>query len=578
MLTRGCLCRVCYVLAMILALACVYSWEGTHCMDILSLVFFVGKMLQVLLLAMQPDENVVHATGCMGYISLAIVMMLAIKFGDQGSHMDTQWISLSSNESHFSTATGLCHVRNEAGFATVLDHSKKFAAGFQLTTGFSMGLRNIHSNVLICGRPFWLHAFLFNSVVLVVMAIAVKFANPKPWGILQWAHYSAGQLASYGWFLCSACCSTWMVRSYWYPQFTTGVADRGADSKCQLGTGTGTGAHPQHACDSVKDLGYLWGEPLCTESESPGENVSQTSAVTATSFVTSTEPLQSKSTSNGEEDDANLRPRKLPRVQTADHSNDGNTSQPDFQVNSSKAKCAAAVLDLECNIVMSNAQFIQLCSKIGHGNEHTGLLHLKDVISFAVAELLWRKACWQQLHLDFNKASEHVHIQGTVLYLVESDRILWSIHACQHTPLSNGAKGGLPDNRLKVKSALTVVVEDEVTSTLVSREIPAAAVSVQALVKSDVVDISEAWIDGLAAGPSLPSWDQFVLEQQRAVQQQKEAPVVAEQKVVSDKRKFAAVAEVAGLRDLLWDALKHDPCDHDQQVDILLYELAKREN
>ena len=49
------------------------------------------------------------------------------------------------------------------------------------------------------------------------------------------------------------------------------------------------------------------------------------------------------------------------------------------------------------------------------------------------------------------------------------------------------------------------------------------------------------------------------------------------QKDVSGKRKITAVAEVAGLRDLLWVALKRDPCDHDQQVDILLYELAKRE-
>jgi len=106
---------------------------------------------------------------------------------------------------------------------------------------------------------------------------------------------------------------------------------------------------------------------------------------------------------------------------------------------------------------------------------------------------------------------------------------------------------------------------------------PKAAASVPALIKSDVVDISEAWIDGLDAGPSPPSWDQFVLEQQRTVRQQKEASVVTEQKDVSHERKFTAVAEVVGLRDLLWVALKRDPCDHDQQVDMLLYELAKRE-
>jgi len=338
----------------------------------------------------------------------------------------------------------------------VLDHSTKFAAGFHLTTGFTMGLRNTHSNVLIYGRPFWLHAVLFNSAVSVVMAIAVEFANPEPWGILQWAFYISGELASYGLFLCSACCSTWMVRSYWYPQFsnaTAGLAHGAADSRCQLGTGTGMGACPLHVCDSLEDLEFDWGDLICTESESPRENMSQASVGNATSSVASTEPPQSTSTSDADEDDANLRPRKLPRFQTA--------------------------------------------------------------------------------------------LPGT---------------------------------------ALTVDVKDKATSTSVSREIPAVAASVPALVKSNVVDMSRAWIDGLvkhdvvdisealidglAAAPSFPSWDQYVSQQQR---QQKEASVTAAQQ----HERWAAAHEAAGLRDLLLDALTGGPCDHDQQVDILLHKLAQ---
>ena len=99
------------------------------------------------------------------------------------------------------------------------------------------------------------------------------------------------------------------------------------------------------------------------------------------------------------------------------------------------------------------------------------------------------------------------------------------------------------------------------------------------------MDITEAWIDGLAAGPSFPSWAQYVvLEQQKQQEkvllaqqrQQKKASVVAPQQHESR----AAAGEVAGLRDLLLDALKgdpSDPCDHDQQVDILLHKLAQQE-
>ena len=168
---------------------------------------------------------------------------------------------------------------------------------------------------------------------------------------------------------------------------------------------------------------------------------------------------------------------------------------------------------------MSNAQFIQLCSKRGHGNGHTAVVSATALVKSDVVDI-------SEARLD-----------------------------------GLGAGPSLPSWDQFVSEQQRTALE------------PKAAASVPAL-----VDISEAWIDGLDAGLSLPSWGQYVLEQRTALQQKK-ASVVTQQilKDVSGKRKATAVAEVECLRDLLCAALKRDPCDHDQQVDILLYELAKRE-
>ena len=88
-----------------------------------------------------------------------------------------------------------------------------------------------------------------------------------------------------------------------YLTVITGVADEGADSRCQLGTGTGMGAHSDLDENHMLDLTFTWDE-LEVDIESHSENVSQTSDV-ATSSNASTEAASSPT---DEEDDAIQRP------------------------------------------------------------------------------------------------------------------------------------------------------------------------------------------------------------------------------------------------------------------------------
>jgi len=68
------------------------------------------------------------------------------------------------------------------------------------------------------------------------------------------------------------------------------------------------------------------------------------------------------------------------------------TAQSDFLVTGSVSdNSAAAVLDASCNVVMANVGFVELCSRIGDGNEHEALMHLQKIVSKGVMQLLWKK-------------------------------------------------------------------------------------------------------------------------------------------------------------------------------------------
>ena len=95
---------------------------------------------------------------------------------------------------------------------------------------------------------------------------------------------------------------------------------------------------------------------------------------------------------------------------------DKDTSPSEFLVDSCSGTIASvAVLDLKRNIVMSNGNLVHLCSQVGYGNKKTGLVHLQDLVSDAATELLWRKSCLQQPYVNFNKASDCVHIEGKMM-------------------------------------------------------------------------------------------------------------------------------------------------------------------
>ena len=86
-----------------------------------------------------------------------------------------------------------------------------------------------------------------------------------------------------------------------YITVISGVADEGADYRCQLGTGMG--AHSDLDENHMLDLTFTWDE-LGVDIESHSESVSQTSDVT-TSSNASTEAASSPT---DEEDDAIQRP------------------------------------------------------------------------------------------------------------------------------------------------------------------------------------------------------------------------------------------------------------------------------
>jgi len=258
---------------------------------------------------------------------------------------------------------------------------------------------------------------------------------------------------------------------------------------------------------------------------------------------------------------------------------DKDTSPSEFLVNScSGTITSVAVLDLKQNVVMSNENFVHLCSQVGYGNKNTGLVHLQDLVSDAVTELVWRKLCLQQSYMHFNKVSDCVRIEGTMSYVVQDDKILWTTHSYtmlssdQGTAPSNCTQGVNPYRAHMAASAPTedaMAPIEHALAIAMSTFSPGADSTQHAKWNAlNALEISDDWIDGLAAGPP-PSWDKFRFDQQNLAKQKTAHTNSAE------KRRWASEVDDAILRDQLLDALEANPSD--QKVDMLLGTLTSEE-
>jgi len=541
---------------MVFLMSAHLCWDGQYCLDAFLYLCAVPKFPQVYLRILWHGENrpgkeqswVYNVMFRSGHVAKAGLLIVLVAFvwqytinhqssstwspDDWGQFPDFTDKNASNPipDSRFSW----CNVRTETEFAILQDRSKIVAAAVHFTTGTTMGLENVHSNVLINGHPFWLHAFFFNCVILIFIAVAVRLANPVPWGVDQWAYYLAEAFRSFGWFVLSAGCSTWLVRSYWYPQFikaTAGLSDGGADSRCQLGTGTGLGAHSEHAGHAVEDLSldeilqvFTWDDTFCDKvhvgSQVESMRVPQASDY-ATSSEASTEPPLSSSCHSAEagdeEDDTHPRPRKVQRffetnmVITESH----NASASDCSVNGTHVSLVRDVVtfpEVSTELLQSPS-----CPT---AEEDCTQHQPRELPSFITKLIITESHCDTSPSdgpINSSVASSAAAVEPeptfiTKLIITESHGDTSESDGLVNTSVASSAATVEPEPDRVMSNANLTHLSHVVTS--IPTQIEKSDVSSNAT-KTDAFDLAEYWINGLAAGPT-PSWEQFKYQQQKA--------------------------------------------------------------
>jgi len=549
---------VCHILTLMLASA--FCWTATTT-GVHARIYAGAKLMQILVRVQRCGEKRENTTNSIpsmpAFTSVGVALLLLILSPQTpvlGSflHRDVVFNFTGSASISNTTSTGLYHVMGETESAAMYHNSWILYATCRAPTGLTMGLKNTHYTL------FWLHAALVNTVASVILATAMMLTNPKPWSIAQWGSFGAWELVSCSGFICGTCVSAWMVQSYWYPQFNamTAFVKTDATSKSQLGTGTGVGMYQDALEEGTPEhvLGWEIPHELLAESKELSE-VSEPLAcdhsppVSQSSFMSSSVSFSTYA-SESSCDAESAQPRKLPRFETSMSA----TANPEDMITGQRSQpstppaCESwggsdgdltAVVDLQHNVVMSNAGFDQLCSQIGCGDQHAGLVHLQKIISKVNVQLLWAKASVQQLCSEFDEASEFIHVRGMALYISTppyiynaymgtEDKILFTIQSYTLSkgvllgPFSRARPGEILEEWIDIQEAALVLTGPHCPGvqctgfkssnripTKVGSDLPANMASLPGgLEVKDVLGISECWIDSQAAhSTSAYTWE-----------------------------------------------------------------------